>query len=321
MHGSTIRFALAALALAACTLDFDAVGPFGGAGQDGGSATAGASASGGSAGGGSPPVCNGTCVELGSFTGPFSLDDAGCQRPLRGGYADSKSPFTAAPATCECACELPIPLGCPPVKITFLDETSCDGTSTVTVDLFENDCLGLEARGITGYSFEPPPSKGGASGTCVSDEAAATIPPVELAAPFEACALDESSCGGSNVCVPEDTTGLCLLSAEDVPCPDTFPVRHEVLLESELVDDRDCQCGCGSFSATCTPAFGLYSGEVCAAPEAAQLGKDCVGPLDGGPIESVSYRPIAAGAECSTAPSSFGGVTAGPVNILCCASE
>src|SRR5262249_9815882 len=160
---------------------------------------------------------------------------------------------------------------------------------------------------------------GPTSASCVSNGGKPELPPVEFSAPFTACALEESSCGGTEVCLPPDLTGLCLIGDESQPCPEGFPKRRAVLLESGLDDARDCQCDCNALTVICMPAFELYKDGSCTTLDTPQPDPDCVGPADATPIEGLIYRPTPSGAGCSQGSSSFGTVTAGPASALCCA--
>jgi hypothetical protein len=323
---------LAALVLlaSACTLDFDLVGPHGGEAAAGGSPSAGApstggspsggSAEGGGPQGGSPGTCEGECLPLGGFTGPFRLTDD-CASPIRGGYADGSPVVSAANADCTCACEAPSPLGCPAVTSVVFDEISCGGGVSSNVGFSEGVCFAPLLGGLDVYSLTVPTAGGVASGSCESNGALATMAPATFTDPFVACELNPlAPCGESALCLPDNLDGLCVIGEPSDDCPALFPNRREISFEKEVADDRNCTCGCGAFTAGCAPNFDIYTDAACGALDSKTLTPACVSALDSTHMEGIVYRPLATNPVCSDSSEQVvGGVAPGPSHLLCCA--
>jgi len=311
--GCTSTLAATAVAFTAvgCTLDFDAVGPRGGASL----------ATGGDAAGGAGS-CDGTCFALGSFEGLYSLDVPACGAPtLRGGYADGAEPFFDAPAaTCGCSCEQPEDLGCSNQLVAFFDVVDCDISGAQgSVQIAEDQCASVNA--IDGYGFSPPTDGGVITVACQSDREPANEPPVTFTAPLAACNAALPSCGESSVCLPNEPRALCLLSEHEEMCPQGFDVRRSILLAEEMADDRTCVCACDTTTTACIPQFAVFSDAACQ-DAITDAGATCIHASDNTKLGAVRYDPVLPPDAClniTELPS--GSVAPGQKRFLCCSDQ
>ncbi|MBL8739616.1 MAG: hypothetical protein JNK04_00935 [Myxococcales bacterium] len=305
------RVALAcALALSACTLDFDAVGPLGGEGAGGG-----VIATGGSGDGGKPVSdCSdggGQCLPLPpGFDGAVVLN-AGCGSAAK--VFDGFASYSFDDATCGCSCSAEKSCALPGSAQVF-GSALCQangGTATFSV---VDPCLDVptlpEALSVQLMGPPEPPS-------CDTHEGAADVPPIEWGEPLVGCAFDSLGCG-DDLCLPSGDERYCFYRAiggGPVPCPAGL-TDTPVFEASDLTDTRDCDCDCGGkLSDGCgTPVWTLYSDDACAT----QVG--VVQSLCGGVDKELGSVEVAVASQvtCEQPEGATGTVVGTPTLQLCC---
>ncbi|MBK8937526.1 MAG: hypothetical protein IPM79_07745 [Polyangiaceae bacterium] len=331
-----------AVALAACTFDFDAVGPqpsgggpshggggsaltggasAGGANAGGGGASSGGSAAGGGGSGGASDgggaqggaggTCDvGTCLDIpGEFSAMFTIDRTPCASSsvIEGGVG-----VNGAMATCNCSCELPDDLGCADLGIRRFSQVGCAGQAAA-VSLAEDICM-IQPIGTLGYSSDPP--GGTASGTCVTDAEPPTVPLWSFQEAVWGCPLGlEQSCDVGK-CVP---SGACIYSETAATCPAGFNVAPVIARASDVVDTRTCTCACGTFFGTCSAEVEMFGDTGCLGSLTPVIQELCWADMSDEEIRGLRYAPTT-NATCGAAtPLALGDVSAPTAPLLCCA--
>jgi len=212
---------------------------------------------------------------------------------------------------------LPSDLGCPNVALEYdATTTICADTNGIGITAVEDGCNAFPTSLsllVVGPGGEP------ANANCSSNLAAAMMDEYTYLEPIHVCDDELAPCfSPGEVCVPE---GRYCIYAEGVKptCPEGFEIESEIVLDSAVVDDRDCGCTCAD-NFTCTPQVILYADGSCSA------GDQLIHMLDGSCASSTTtaelfmsarYNPSVGGGCITGRGPPSGGVLA-PVVIACC---
>ncbi len=320
-------------ALAACSLDFDGVGPqaAGGAGGSGQGSNhqggAGATGGGGAAGGAEPaggaaPTCtadSGACQPLpAGFSGLVQLTQgAGCTGAVVATGSLPGGSITAPDAQCQCQCQFPSAL-C--ASALLFSNGACNGGPADTT-FSPGACA--QVPGIFSYQVK----LGLQNGVACSSDGAPPLPPAPFSfdEPHAACAVEaELDCGPGGVCVPQDGQRYCLVADTATSCTSpAFAVERRLLSPSDYDDTRTCSCLCNGpvGAVSCLePDVEMFQQQGCVDELTVSQGVGNCRVAAGNPAVSMRLYPNIDGA-CAPGDTPSGTVEpiAGAGLLLCCA--
>lgn len=286
------------LALVACTLNFDEVGPQ-------------------PTGGEAPSACDGRCTSLPpGFEGVARVVRKACQGTVRFEGGELGGKVTAPPAKCGCQCVPPATLGCGKVNLSLFGSPACADEGNL--EMFNegmctsvNGSLSAELPGDTG---EP------VSGSCGSDGAAAELPPLQFESPLIACDEEPSTCAlandGTGFCLT-GSSGFCFYGPGALACPEGL-TELALVRPQDFEDTRDCTCECGELQGNCESAVDLFDNADCEGNPLEQFsaGVGCV--YTNEQFLAVRYRPVPSNGCFASPETPVGEASQVSFTRLCC---